>query len=163
MSRTLAELIVFIGDGERVGGRWPRFPSGMREKACTFRTNVYSSYRLFYFPLCCSGGIVGARPITRLQLGAKKDGKLLGILRTLSSGPILLVSILSSSLNLNPLPPRVQSAALLSGFRNATQVQLCHTFSDRYALSSKCVLKNDYFVSFISLFYYLINDAAGII
>lgn len=88
---------------------------------------------------------MGARPNTRLQLGAKKDGKLLGILRTLSSGPIPLVSILSSSLNLNPLPPRAQSAALLSGFRNATQVQLCHTFSDRYAPSSKCVLKKRFF------------------
>lgn len=85
---------------------------------------------VFIFPFfAVELGTVRARPIAGLQLWAKKDGKLLGILRTPSSDPVLLVSTLSSSLNLNPVPSRAHSAALFSGFRNATQVQLCHTFT----------------------------------
>lgn len=85
---------------------------------------------VFIFPFfAVESGTVGARPIAGLQLGAKKDRKLLGILRTPSSDPVLLVSTLSSSLNLNPVPSRAHSAALFSSFRNATQGQLCHTFT----------------------------------
>lgn len=70
---------------------------------------------VFIFPFfAVESGTAGPRPIAGLQLGAKKDGKLLGILRTPSSDPVFLVSTLSSSLNLNPVPSRSHSAALFS-------------------------------------------------
>lgn len=118
--------------GEAGGRKMASIPVRDEREGAHMQDWCVFSYRLFlFFPsLQLSRGLWECVRSLGFNLERRKTGNSFGF-SVPSSDPVFLVSTLSSSLNLNPVPCRAHIAALFSWFRNATdlQMQLCHTFT----------------------------------